>query len=127
NVLWIDGEHGSEVMIGGNVPIDLRVGIAAFVDANVVGIGKRRDARKVVTKIQRLEDKKLVSNDRARKSEMRGSALDAVRAVVNPAQARDGILEEKFPSVAPAAGVALDAAAAKAAIFRGEGIGEDAH
>ncbi len=47
--------------------------------------------------------------------------------VVNPAEARDGIFEEKFPFVGAAASVDFDDAAAEAAIFGGERIGEDAH
>ena len=49
---------------------------------------------------------------------MRGEALDAVGAVIDPAKTRDGIFEKPFPFVTSAAGSDLDDAAGKIAELR---------
>ncbi len=92
-VLRIDREHYGEVMIGGDVPIDLRVGVSALVDADVVGIGKRGDTGEVVTKVERLEEEEFVAKDGPGESEMRRRAFDAVHLVIDPTEAGDGVFE----------------------------------
>ena len=92
-VLRIEGEHYGEVMIGGDVPIDLRVGVGTLVDADVVGIRKGGDTGEVVTKVERLEEEEFVAKNGAGESEMRRRAFDAVQLVINPAKPGDGIFE----------------------------------
>lgn len=126
-VLRIDGEHCGEAMVSGDVPIDLGVNVSAFVHSDVVGIGKRRDTDEVVTEVERLEQEEFVAQDGAGESEMRCGTFDAVNLVIDPAEPGDGIFEKPFPFVGAAAGIDFDDPAAKAPIFGGERIGEDAH
>ena len=92
-VLRIEGEHCGEVMIGGDVPIDLRVGVSALVDADVVGIRKGGDTGEVVTKVERLEEEEFVAKNGAGESEMRRRTFDAVHLVIDPAKPGDGVFE----------------------------------
>ena len=90
-VLRIDGEHYGEVMIGGDVPIDLRMGVGTLVDADIVGIRKGGDTGEVVTKVERLEEEEFVAKDGAGESEMRRRAFYAVYLVIDPAEGGRGL------------------------------------
>ena len=48
HVLGIEREHRSEPMTGGRIPIELRVRIDLFHDANVVGVRQRRHRDRIV-------------------------------------------------------------------------------
>jgi hypothetical protein len=74
-----------------------------------------------------LEDEEFLFKYVSRKSDMGRSALDAMRAVVDPSESGDGIFEKKFPFVGTSAGADFNDTAAEAAVFGGKGIGEDAH
>lgn len=126
-VFGIEGQGGGKPVGRIDVPIDLRLRVDAFVDADVVGIGKRGRADRVVSQIERLEDVEFTFDERAGEGEMRGEALDAVGAVIDPAKTRDGIFEKPFPFVTSAAGSDLDDAAGKIAELRGKRIRKNAH
>ena len=80
-------------MIGGDVPIDLRVGVSTLVDADVVGIRKGGNTGEVVTKVERLEEEEFVAKNGTGESEMRRRAFDAVHLGINPAKPGDGVFE----------------------------------
>jgi hypothetical protein len=126
-VLRVEGEDGSQTMSGIDVPIELRLGVDALVDADVVGTGERRSANGVVAVVERLEEKQFPAKERTGKGEMRGETLEAVDMVINPAETGDGILEEPLPFIAATAGGDFDDAAGKGAKFGREGIGEYTH
>src|SRR5215475_4982280 len=86
-----------------DVPIELRLSVYAPIDPDVVRIRKGGGANAVVTVVDGLQEEDLSLDERAGENEMRSKAFDSVDAVIDPAQARDGIFEKILPFVAPAA------------------------
>lgn len=126
-VFGIESEDGGEAVGRVDVPIELRLGVDALVDANVVGIGERRDAESVVAQVKRLEDVEFAFNERAGKGEMRREALYSVSAAIDPTETRNGIFEEPLPFIAAAARGDFNDTAGKITELGRKRIGEHAH
>ena len=126
-VLRVGSQGCSELVVGGEIPIDLGVGIATLHDAHIVRIGQRRHAHSVIAVSQRLKQVQLSALERARQSEVGRSAFHTMRVAVDPAETGNGIFKEPLPLVGPAARVDLNHAAGKLAVLRGEGIRQHAH
>jgi hypothetical protein len=127
SILRVEGENGGETLIAIDVPIELSLGVSALINADVIGIWKRRRADCVVAVVERLEKIEFAANERTRKGEMRREALDAMGTAIDPAEAWDRVLEEPLPLLTAAPGGDFDDATREAPVLRRERVGENPH
>ena len=92
-ILRIERQRCGKTLIGRGVPVELRIGVDFFHDADVIGVGNRVDPNRVVSVANRLEEVKLTLLQRPGKGQVRGRAFYAVDVAANPTEARHGIFE----------------------------------
>ena len=117
SILRVGGQSHTELLVGLEIPVELSVGGDSFRHAHVVRVGKGGRADSVVAVGQGLKQIQLATLDWAGKGQVRRSALHPVRAIVNPAEARDRVFEKPFPVVCSASSVDLNHSTGKLAVL----------
>ena len=98
-------------------PIELRICVYLFNDANVVWVGQRWHRDRIVAIAQRLENKEPVFLERAGKRQVRRCALHSMSVTVDPSKARYRIFKEPLPFVRAAASAQVDNAAGEPSVL----------